>query len=67
MLPDITGKTALNVKRTGFISVNDDIKVQINGFEIQTKRPQALKVVYNGLEYEMFDIEGHLVLNRVYK
>ena len=67
MSPDITGKSTINVKRTGFITVNDDSKVQINGFEVQAQKPQALKIVYNGLEYMLFDIEGHLFLNRVYK
>lgn len=67
MSPEITGKISCNAKFTGFLTVNDDSKIHVNGFEVQAKKPNALKITYNGLEYELFDIEGHLTLNRVYK
>lgn len=64
---DLTGKTVCNVKFTGSLSVNNGVKIQVNGFQVQAEKPQKLKVTYNALEYELSDIEGHLVLNRVYK
>ena len=67
MSPEITGKISCNANFTGFLTVNDDSKIHVNGLEVQAKKPNALKITYNGLEYELFDIEGHLTLNRVYK
>lgn len=63
----ITGKTSVNVRMTKFITVEDNSKIHVNGFEVQAEKPQELKIVYNGLEYKVSDIEGHLVLNRVYR
>lgn len=67
MSPEITGKIQANVKLTGFLTVNDNTKIHVNGFEVQANKPNTLKITYNALEYELFDIEGHLMLNRVYK
>lgn len=60
MQPDITNKTPIRVN-----IVNKEH--HINGFHVQAKDTNKLKIVYNGLEYEVFDIEGHLIMNRVYK
>lgn len=67
MSPELTGKLSVNTKFTGFLTVNDDTKIHVNGFEVQAKAKEKLRIIYNALEYEIFDIEGHLVLNRVYK
>ena len=67
MSPEITGKISCNAKFTGFLTVNDNTKIHVNGFEVQANKPNTLKITYNALEYELFDIDGHLMLNRVYK
>lgn len=60
MQSDITNKTPVKVN-----IINKEH--HINGFHVQAKGTDRLKIVYNGLEYEVFDIEGHLMMNRVYK
>mgnify|MGYP001166001776 CR=1 FL=1 len=64
---DLTGKSHTNVKFTGSLTVNNGVKIQVNGFQVRAEKPQKLKVTYNALQYELSDIEGHLVLNRVYE
>ena len=67
MLSDITDKTGMNIKLTGKFPVNNDLVVNFNQkFEVQNKVGDKLKIVYNGLEYEVFDIEGHLMMNQVH-
>ena len=58
---DLTGKTPCNVKFTGSLTVNNGVNIQVNGFQVKAEKPERLKVTYNALEYELFDIEGHLV------
>lgn len=60
MTSEIIDKTAIKVN-----ILNKEH--HINGFHVQAKNKDKLKIVYNSLEYEVFDIEGHLVMNRVYK
>jgi hypothetical protein len=60
MSSDVTNKTPVQVN-----IVNKEY--HINGFHVQAKAKDKLKIVYNGLEYEVFDIEGHLMMNRVYR
>lgn len=68
MSPDVANKTGMNVRLTGNLPVNNDLVVSFNQkFEVQNKVGDKLKIVYNGLEYEVFDIEGHLMMNRVHK
>ena len=67
MSPDVTNKTGMNIRLTGKFPVNNDLVVNFNQkFEVQNKVGDKLKIVYNGLEYEVFDIEGHLMMNRVH-
>lgn len=62
----VTNKTGINVRLTGKINANKDLIVNFNNFEVQSKNDTKLKITFNGLEYEVFDIEGHLVMNRAY-
>lgn len=62
----ITGKIATNVKFTGQLTISDDTEILVNGCTLQAmKENGVLKVTYNGLQYRLVDIDGHLVLNRV--
>ena len=65
MSPELTAKTGVNVRLTGKMNANKDLIVNFNNFEVQSKDENKLRITYNGLEYEVFDIEGHLMLNRV--
>ena len=64
---DLTGKYPVNVKITPMVNVTDNSKIYVNGFMLQAVAEKKLAVTYNGLEYELFDIDGHLMLNRVYR
>lgn len=64
---DLTGKYPVNVKITPMVNVTDNSKIYVKGFMLQAVAEKKLVVTYNGLEYELFDIDGHLMLNRVYR
>lgn len=64
---DLINKYPVNVKITPMVNFTDNNKIYVNGFMIQTVAEKKLVVTYNDLECELFDIDGYLMLNRVYR